>query len=90
MKATLKMLALPLIGFALASAGAVSTSTIVENKADMPPMTGYILNASGGCGEAVTVPCNFTTGPVCTHLGQNVYWKDGQGRCINFLRQDPI
>jgi len=88
MKATLKMLALPILGFAFASAGAVSTSSNVESKAGMPPMTGYILNASGGCGEAVNVRCNLTTGPVCEASGQQVWAKDAQGRCIVFLHRD--
>lgn len=90
MNATLKMLAFPLIGFALASAGAVSTSKTVENEAAQPPMTGYILNAQGGCGQAVNVNCNLVSGPVCTSAGQFVWHKDAQGNCVTLLRQDPI
>lgn len=72
MKATLKMLALPIIGFALASAGAVSTSTAKTSKTAMPPMTGYIHTASGGC-QAVQVNCKLEVDQTCLYLGQAVW-----------------
>lgn len=87
MKATLKMLALPIIGFALASAGAVSTSTTATSKTAMPPMTAYI-HSSGLC-QPVNVSCNFSGGPVCLYNGTQQAWAKGpDGQCNIRLARD--
>lgn len=85
MKTTFKFLAIPILGFALASAGAVSTSNYGKSKAALPPMTAYINQSV--C-QPVPVTCNLTTGPTCLFGTSTAWAKDAQGRCIVPLHQD--
>lgn len=82
MKTTVKMLAFPLIGFALASAGAVSTSTAKTSRTALPPMTAYIHTASNPCQE-VQVSCNPSGGPLCLYNGQRAWNKPAPNQPCN-------
>lgn len=74
MKTTVKMLAFPMIGFALASAGAVSTNTAKISRTALPPQTAYIHTLADPC-EPVQVECNRSNGPTCTYgINEDVAW----------------
>jgi hypothetical protein len=79
----LKAFVLPVAAFALASAGAVSTSTAKESKADVA-VRAYIHNPAmpDGCEEVFDTNCDPGTGPTCLS-GANItaYGKDLDGSC---------
>lgn len=90
MKTTVKMLAFPVIGFALASAGAVSSNTAKTSRTALPPMTAYIHTTSNPCQE-VNVSCNPNSGPTCLYLGQRAWDKNSEDEPCNVpLFRDPI
>lgn len=84
MKTTVKMLAFPMIGFALASAGAVSTNTAKISRTALPPQTAYIHTLADPC-EPVQVECNRSNGPTCTYgINEDVAWdKDSENAPCN-------
>lgn len=83
MKTTLKAM-LPVVAFALASAGAVSTNVAKDNVTSKAPITGFIQQGSVNSCEARTVDCStFNTGLACMSSdGKQVWLKNGLNHCI--------
>ncbi|RYJ44283.1 hypothetical protein NU09_0893 [Flavobacterium beibuense] len=65
---------LPVAAFALASAGAVSTSDSTVSKTAKPLITAYIHDPLESSCKAVSVNCNTISGPTCTYsVGGNTW-----------------
>lgn len=71
----LKALVLPVAAFALASAGAVSTNTAKESKADVL-IQAYIHNPTVNDCSPVQVNCSPGAGPACLSSGFTAYGKN--------------
>jgi hypothetical protein len=89
MKSTfLKMFALPLAAFALASAGAISTNESSKSKT-ASPMTAYIHNPAVNSCQDVTVDCDPGSGPTCLSLSSfEAFSKDDEGNCVIQLHRN--
>lgn len=85
MKTTiLRMFALPLAAFALASAGAIGTNESSKSKTALP-IVAYIHNPSVNDCEEVEVDCSPGAGPACLSSGFTAYAKNSQGKCTSQL-----
>lgn len=89
MKTTVKMLAFPLIGFAMASAGAVSSNTAKTSRTAKPPLTAFIHTTSNPCQE-VQVACNPNGGSACLYNNGPRAWDkvDEDSPCNEILYKD--
>ncbi len=76
----LRAFVLPVAAFALASAGAVSTNTTGESKADVL-ITAYIHNPAVDSCKEVQVNCNATSGPTCLSGSFTAYDKESENSC---------
>lgn len=91
MKTILKMV-LPVAAFALASAGAVSTtgsSTVADGTV---LIDGWVHNPDvNNCSERINLNCRTTSGtPVCMSTdGKQVFLKNGAGQCSVTLYKTP-
>jgi hypothetical protein len=84
----LKALVLPVAAFALASAGAISTNTAKESKADVYYL-GYIHNPTKDDCEDVDVNCSPGGGPACLSTsGFTAFDMNAAGKCINQLHRN--
>lgn len=88
MKTTiLKMFALPVAAFALASAGAVSTNESSKSKTDTL-ITAYIHNPSVNDCAPVNVECSTGNGPACLSSGLTAYGKNNAGCFVQLHRNN--
>ena len=78
----LKALVLPVAAFALASAGAISTNTAKESKADVF-LAAYIHNPGVNDCAPVQVNCSSGPGLACLSSGFTAYAKNAAGKCID-------
>lgn len=87
MKSTiLKAFALPLAAFALASAGAVSTTNSVDGRTAVL-MQGYIHNPAEDDCDPVQVECAISGGALCESGVFQVFDKNTEGDCTVPLRR---
>lgn len=94
MKTILKAMVLPVAAFALASAGAISTSESTISKTAKPPITAYIHDPLEESCKAVNVNCNTVQGPTCTYTLSGNTWTafrriSAQTPCTLPLYMDP-
>jgi hypothetical protein len=88
MKTTiLKMFVLPVAAFALASAGAVSTNTAAESKADAL-ITAYIHNPAVNSCKEVQVDCSPGAGPTCLSGSWTAFAKEAPNSCTTQLHRN--
>jgi hypothetical protein len=88
MKTTIfKALVLPVAAFVLASAGAVSTNTAKESKADVL-ITAYIHNPAVDDCQAVQVNCSPGAGPTCLSGSFTAYGKESPDSCTLQLHRN--
>lgn len=74
---------LPMVAFALASAGAVSTNVEKTNVSGNRVITGYVQNSSVTDCSARSVDCStVNTGFACMSSGQQVWLKNNLSQCI--------
>ena len=76
----LRAFVLPVAAFALASAGAVSTNTSDESKADVI-MTAYIHDPAINSCKEVQVNCAVGGGPTCLSGSFTAYGKESPNSC---------
>jgi hypothetical protein len=81
----LRAFVLPVAAFALASAGAVSTNTAKESKADVL-ITAYIHNPAEDDCQEVQVNCSPGAGPACLSGSFTAYAGNKQS-CIGQLHR---
>lgn len=94
MKTIFKALVLPVAAFALASAGAVSTSDSSLSKTAKPPITAYIHDPLDESCKPVNVNCNTIQGVTCTYTLSGNTWTafrkaSDQTPCTLPLYMDP-
>lgn len=85
MKSFIKVM-LPVVAFALASAGAVSTNAPKKADGKKPPITAFVQNPSSTSCAPVTANCSETN----THLNcmsiefpaKRAYLKDASNACV--------
>ncbi|MCD0472525.1 DUF6520 family protein [Flavobacterium sp. JAS] len=88
MKTTIfKALVLPVAAFVLASAGAVSTNTAKESKADVL-ITAYIHNPAVDDCQAVQVNCSPGAGPTCLSSSFTAFGKESADSCTMQLHRN--
>lgn len=84
----LRALVLPVAAFALASAGAVSTNTAKESKANLSILA-YIHNPSEDDCEEVQVDCSPGSGPACLSGSFTAYGKASEtSPCVEQLHRN--
>lgn len=83
----LRALVLPVAAFALASAGAVSTNTAKESKANLS-IQAYIHNPSVDDCDPVTVECTPGNGPTCLSGTFTAYGESPEGCTEQLKRND--
>jgi hypothetical protein len=82
MKTIVKVM-LPMVAFALASAGAVSTKEAKEGTTAKPIITGYIQGTSITDCSPVSVDCStVNSGFACMSSTKKVWLKNGLNQCI--------
>jgi len=88
MKTTiLRAFVLPVAAFALASAGAVSTNTSDESKADVI-MTAYIHDPAINSCKPVQVDCSAGGGPTCLSGSFTAFGQDAPNSCNGQLHRN--
>ncbi|MNS50997.1 hypothetical protein D3C72_836600 [compost metagenome] len=83
----LRAFVLPVAAFALASAGAVSTNTSDESKADVV-MTAYIHDPAINSCKEVQVDCSAGNGPACLSGSFTAYGKEAPNSCTLTLHRN--
>ncbi|MNR15505.1 hypothetical protein D3C85_1320430 [compost metagenome] len=83
----LRAFVLPVAAFALASAGAVSTNTSDESKADVV-MTAYIHDPAINSCKEVQVDCSPNPGPACLSGSFTAYGKEAPNSCTLTLHRN--
>lgn len=83
----LRMFALPLAAFALASAGAVSTNESSKSKTSVS-VTPYIHTPADDSCLAVDVNCSPGGGQACEYSGFTAYGKPTAGACNQTLHRN--
>jgi uncharacterized membrane protein len=88
MKTTiLRAFVLPVAAFALASAGAVSTNTSDESKADVL-IPAYIHDPAINSCKEVQVDCSPGAGPTCLSGSFTAYAKEAPNSCTMQLHRN--
>jgi hypothetical protein len=74
----------PMVAFALASAGAVSTNVAKDKVTAKPVITGFIRNSSSitDCSSRSVDCSTVNTGFVCMSGAQQAWLKNGLDQCI--------